>query len=388
LYEPFLPQLFVWLPIAAFCHSYLLYPLTLRWLPKRFPLPQTIVPGDWPCVAVLISVYNEESCIAAKIQNTLALDYDPNKLEILVGSDGSTDRTVTVVREFAPTSVRLIEFAARSGKSAVLNRLAMETTADILVMTDANAKLEPQSLRHLVQHFRDPAVGAVSGAKLVYTDINSENLRGETSYSGFENSIKSLESVVGGTSGCRGALMGARRTDFRPFPTGTINDDLVLALSTIRSGKRVVFDPHAAAHEESAKRMIEEFHRRVRIGAGDLQAFFHFTSVLNPCRGLVAYTFFSHKVLRWLLPTLLPIALFSNLFLLDSPLYFAPLFVYVIIACLSIIGWFFDLRRRNVAGVTQLYYFAAMNLALFFGFLYYLSGRHTATWERTPRSAP
>lgn len=382
---PVLPQLIAWLPVAAFCHSYLLYPATLRLWPRRFPLPSSWAEQPWPTVALLIPAYNEAAVIQRKVANALALDYDPDKLEIWVGSDGSSDETVRRARALADPRVHVVALPGRNGKTEVINRLAGETAAEILVITDANARLSPDSLRFLVRHFANPAVGAASGAKHVDVPPEAGGLWGETYYSNFENRVKTRESEVGGLSGCRGALMAVRHRDFQPYPAGTVNDDLVLALVTVLSGRRVVFEPRARAAEESALGMAEEFRRRVRIGGGNFQALARYPGILHPRHPVVAYTFISHKVLRWLLPPLLLLGLLANLLLLRLPLYRVLLTVELTALLLALAGWGLVRLRHPVSGLSACYHFAVMNLALLCGFARFLRGGTSSAWERTAR---
>ena len=318
-------QVIFWLCVVAMFHTYVTYPLSLRLFRRRFAVPPQMPAEAWPRVSILIPAYNEERVIGAKIENLLALDYDPGKMEILIGSDGSTDRTDNIVKSFDNPRVKLIRLAGRSGKSAVLNRLVAEAAGEILIFSDANVMLDRAALKMLIRHFSDPSVGVANGGKYIQIPEGAESVRGEAVYGRYENALRTRESEVGGMSGALGSLMAVRKSLYRPYAAGSINDDTVPSIWAVLAGLRNVHDPEAKAFEESGRSVSEEFRRRIRIGAGNFQTLFRYPQVLRPRYGLAAYTFFSHKVLRWIFPFLMIGALAANLFLLRFPFYRAAL---------------------------------------------------------------
>jgi cellulose synthase/poly-beta-1,6-N-acetylglucosamine synthase-like glycosyltransferase len=374
-----------WLCFGAMLHTYLLYPLTLRFFRRRYVAPAGFKEGAWPTIALLIPAYNEERVIGEKVANALALDYEPGKFEILIGSDGSTDRTNEIVASFNDPRVRLIELAGRSGKSGVLNRLVSETNASILIFSDANVMIETGALQTLVRHFADQSVGVVNGGKYILIPAGAESVRGEAVYGAYENRLRTVESDMGGMSGALGSLMALRRELYRPFAKGAINDDTVPAIWAVLAGLRQVHDPEAKAFEESGMSIREEFRRRVRIGAGNFQTLFRYKEVLQPRYGVVAYTYFSHKVLRWIFPFLMMVTLIANLFLLDRPFYQVLFMGQVIFYFAALLGWLGDLFGARFPMITSVYHFTAMNVALLFGFFVYRKGIQSAAWERTER---
>lgn len=341
--------------------------------------------GKWPTVAILVPAYNEEKVIAAKIENCLALNYEQGKLEILVGSDGSTDRTNEIVKGYSDPRIKLIELSGRNGKTGVLNKLVEQTGAEILVTTDANVMLDSDSMMNLIRHFADPSVGVVNGGKYIVIPKGAEALQGEVIYGSYENSLRTHESEVGGMSGALGSLMAVKRELYHPYPKGSTNDDTVPSLWAALIGLRQVHDPEAKAFEESGHNISEEFQRRKRIGAGNFQTLFRYSQVLQPKYGLVAYSFASHKVLRWIFPFLMLLALLSNLILINDPIYRLLFICQLLGYTLAILGWLFDCMRLRVPIISSIYHFVAMNFALFLGFFVYLRGIKSAAWERTAR---
>ncbi|RPH95177.1 glycosyltransferase family 2 protein [candidate division KSB1 bacterium] len=374
-----------WLCLAAMLHTYVTYPLSLRLFRRRYAVPPVMPDGAWPRVAVLIPAYNEEQVIGAKIENSLALDYDPALLEILVGSDGSTDRTDEIVRGFSDPCVQLIRLSGRSGKTGVLNRLVAESSADILVFSDANVTLDRAALRLLVRHFADPLVGGVNGGKYIRIPEGAESVKGEEIYGDLENRLRTLESEIGGTSGALGSLMAVRRELYRSYAPGSINDDTVPSLWIMLAGYRNVHDPAAKAFEESGFSIREEFRRRIRIGAGNYQTLFRYRNVLSPRYGIAAYTYFSHKALRWLFPFWMLGALLANLFLLENPFYQWTLTCQLAGYGAGWVGGMADLAGIRLPILTALYHFIALNIAFLIGFVVYLRGIRSAAWERTAR---
>jgi len=376
-----------WLCVGAMAHTYVLYPLTLRLFRKRYATPPEMPEEGWPRVAVLVPAYNEEKVIGAKIENCLALNYPPDKLEVLIGSDGSKDRTNAIVRSFADSRLRLIELPGRSGKTGVLNRLVRETDADIIVFSDANVMIEPAALRLLMRHFADEKVGVAGGGKYILIPAGAEAVHGEALYGNYENNLRTRESMIGGMSGALGSLMAMRRPLYRPFATGSTNDDTVPSIWATLGGYRNVYDPEARAFEESGRTVREEFRRRIRIGAGNFQTLFRYLGVLHPRCGLCAYTFFSHKVLRWIFPFLMIAALAANLFLLSVPFYRFAMSVQVIGYGATLLGFLLDRAGLRLPVLTALYHFVALNIALFIGFLVYGRGITSSAWEPTARKA-
>jgi len=377
-------QILFWLCIAAMLHTYVTYPLTLRLLRRRF-LPPDVPAGAWPTAALLIPAYNEEKVIAEKIRNALDLDYDAGRLEILVGSDGSTDRTNDIVRGLGDPRVRLIELRGRNGKPQVINRLASETGADVLVISDANVRLDPLALRKLLRHFVDPAVGVVNGGKYIQIPRGAEAVMGEAVYGDLENRLRARESEVGGMSGALGALMAIRRSVFEPYRPGVICDDLDISIRAVLSGYRQAHDSDAKAFEEPGRTVAQEFHRRIRIGAGNFQALFRYGGMLSPLRGVVAYTYFSHKVVRWVFPFLMIGALVAATFLQQTPVYRTALLAQLVLYGLALMGLLLDCFRLRVPLISTLYHFVALNAALFLGFFVWCRGVRSSAWERTER---
>jgi cellulose synthase/poly-beta-1,6-N-acetylglucosamine synthase-like glycosyltransferase len=375
-----------WICAAAMVHTYLTYPLSLKLFRRRFAPPPEYQEGAWPTVAVLIPAYNEEAVIRDKVRNSLELEYEAGKLEILVGSDGSTDRTNEIVKSFNDPRVKLIELGGRNGKPGVLNHLVKATSAEILIMTDANVMLRTDSFRRLIRHFADSGVAAVATVKEIIKGKTPGDLgTGEGLYHRRASQVKALEGVVGGFSGACGAYYAMRAEWFRPLPAIAMNDDIISLLPAVLAGKRVAFEPSAVAYEESGSSVGEEFQRRIRIGASNYKTMELCSSLLSPARGIVAYSFFSHKVLRWLFPFCMLGLFVTNLFLLSHPLYYW--FFVLQVAGYVAIGFtgIASAMEVSIPVFYTLYSFVVMQAAFLAGWIAYLRGSRSSVWEPTKR---
>jgi cellulose synthase/poly-beta-1,6-N-acetylglucosamine synthase-like glycosyltransferase len=360
-------------------YSYAIYPLLLALLPaRRFEGPGE--PTEWPSVSVLISVYNEEKHITERIENLLALDYPADKLEIIIGSDGSTDRTNDLVGEFADPRVKLHAFKGRGGKPSVLNRLIPQARGALLVFSDANAMFASDALRKLVRHFSDPRIGGVCGRLVLHGD-NSETDEGP--YWKLETYLKTHESALDSCLGANGAIYAIRKSCWPGIPDNTFVDDFVIGMRVRERGVRVIYDTEAVATEELPQSVGHEMTRRIRIGAGDFQALFLCWRSLLPWRGLYVWSFWSHKVLRWVAPFFMITALVANVMLLPSLVFAVLLALQLTFYLLAIIGSM--MRRRKFILFSAPHYFVVINLSLLLGFFRFVTGTQQAAWKRTAR---
>ena len=332
-----------------------------------------------------MAAYNEEAVIADRLRNLLALDYPRERLEILVGSDGSSDRTAAIVQTFAAAGVQLVAFPARRGKASVLNDLLARAAGEVAVLTDANTFFHRRAVRALVRGlWRAPGACAVVGRLELRAAAGGGNLDGL--YWRYETWLKTLESRFGCVLGANGAIYAFLRRRYRPLPPGAIVDDfLIPMLMRQRDGGEVVFLPSARAWETCPAGVRHELTRRTRIGAGDLQALLWTWRLLLPGRGMVALAYFSHKVLRWLTPWLLLAGGAATLGLLHRPLFRA-----LLIAQLA--GYGLGALAPLTRGVPLVgraaslaRYFIVLNVGLALGWIRFTLGRQRATWRTTPR---
>ena len=376
-----------WVSFGAVVFAYVGYPLFLYACSRASDAlhpPSGEVNFELPLVSLLIAAHNEDSCIEERIQNALASEYPRDKLEILIASDGSVDRTNEIVNGFAHENVRLIAHDVRRGKAATLNSSIREAKGNIVVFSDANTAFEPRAIEHLARWFSDPNVGVVCG-KLVLTDAKTgRNVDGL--YWRYETFLKQCEGRLGGLLGANGAIYAMRRELYCPIPDNTIIDDFVIPLyAKIAHRFRIIYDATAIAHEETAATIRQEFRRRVRIGSGDYQSLVHLWPLLSPRHGWTSFTFVGHKLLRWLSPFFLLIAAISNVFLLPRPLYVATLIAQILFYATAFAGIWVTGDSRKIKALRGVSLFCSVNAALLFGFFRWATTVQTGTWQRTDR---
>ena len=341
--------------------------------------------SEIPFVSILLAAYNEETVIEATLSNLLGLDYPSDRFEVVVGSDASSDRTVEILRQYGDARVRVLDFQSRRGKLSVISDCADAARGDILVCSDANTLLRPNALRLLTRHFARPDVGAVCG-ELELTAADG-GPAAEGIYWKYEKVLKMLESRLDSTLGANGAIYAIRKDLFPKLPPHLITDDFIIPMKARARNFRVCYDPEAVAVEEAPSGVHDEFKRRMRIGAGNWQALWQCTSLLLPTKGFVAFSFWSHKILRWATPFLLLPGLVANALLLEHRFWVVVFALQALFYLSAVLG--FALGRLGVpAGPCRtVAYFLAINAALAIGLLKGVFGMQRATWQRTAREA-
>jgi cellulose synthase/poly-beta-1,6-N-acetylglucosamine synthase-like glycosyltransferase len=336
-----------------------------------------------PSVSFVLAAYNEEAILESKIRNFLALDYPSAKKELLIGSDASDDRTAALARAVGDPRVRVFDYRERSGKIGVLQKLVPEATGDILVFTDANTFLEPRALRMLVRPFADDRVGAVCGELRLQAPDGT--LQSEGAYWRYETILKTLENRFGCVLGANGGNYAVRRSLFPDIPPNTIIEDFVIPLKIRGLGYRTPFEPRAIAIETNPVDPRAEFRRRSRIGAGNAQSISLIGHLLSPRHGMLAFALWSHKVLRWLVPYALVIALLANVALLDRPLFVVFFILQLLFYAAAAVGWVRQLQDRKPGVFGIPYMFVVLNIALAVGYAKFALGKYGVQWDRTGR---
>jgi cellulose synthase/poly-beta-1,6-N-acetylglucosamine synthase-like glycosyltransferase len=378
---------FFWLPAACALYAYVGYPAILAVASALRPRREASVEASadgLPFVSVVVPSFNEAAVLSRRLRNLQELRYPADRLQIIVGSDGSTDDTASVADAAADPRIHFVSVATRGGKTSLLNRMVAASSAEIVVFTDVNSLFEKDALRHLVQPFADPRIGCVTG-ELVYVNGNDPGVRaGEGLYWRMENVIKEMESRFGGTLVATGAIYALRRALWRPLPAG-ISDDSVTPLMTLAAGYRVVVEKRALAFELAASHLSEEFDRKARMVTRQLGAHRHVGYFLKPFRPLLAFRLASHKILRWLVPFFLIATLAANLFLLHRPFYRVTFVAACVGGLLFALGYLALRRGRALPAPIRLWvYFCVVNAAALTGVLDFLRGRHRTVWAVSP----
>jgi cellulose synthase/poly-beta-1,6-N-acetylglucosamine synthase-like glycosyltransferase len=334
-----------------------------------------------PTISIIIPAHNEESVIQKKLQNVLALEYPRHRVEVLVGSDGSDDRTEDIVRRYAPEGVRLIAHHEQQGKSATQNELVAHSSGEILVFTDADCLLSREALAQVVENFADPKVGLVT-ARAVYLNTRETDVaRNEGLYWRYETWLRQQESDHGLLAMASGSLFAARRSLWKPLDPD-VGDDFVLPLQVALQGYRNVIDQRACVVTQLTQKQIHSMlGMKMRTVSKDLRGLFANKSVLNPLKtGPVAIGLFSHKLLRWLVPYFLVGVLLTNLFLLSRPLY-QVIMLLQLSFYLSALSAAFLRTRWQWSPFSVPLSFCVVNLAALMGTLHCAAGRRVGRWK-------
>lgn len=374
-------QISFWLAVAAILYTYAGYPVLLMILSKLRGRP--VLRREFePPVTVIIAAYNEERDLAQKLENTLALDYPKDKLEVLVTSDCSSDGTDDIVRSFAPRGVRLHRQTERLGKTAAQNAAVEKATGEVLLFSDATTHYRPDVLRSMVPSFADPSVGCVTGNVIYSHDANSSVSHGTRSYWNYEFLLKKHESAITSLIGVCGCMYAVRKSAYVPLYHEACSDFLV-ATTMVRQGLRAVYEPDAICVEEPNARANKELAVRVRIIAQTLADLWRNRDVLNPAtKGFYAVQLLSHKVMRYLVPLFLIQLFITSGILAFNSLFYAAIFLaqvcFYLAAFASALMVRFGVNSRWLA-LPQ--YFVITNLACLIALFKLVRGERYIKWE-------
>jgi len=372
-----------------------LYPGLLGWLARgRCQNADVHAPAaaDLPAVDILLAAHNEEAVIEEKVRSTFATTYPLDRLRLLVGSDNSSDQTNALLTRLAAEfpQLQVEAYAGRTGKPGVMERLARQAPAPVLVLTDANVFFAPDTIYELVKHFRNPKIGLVGG-HILNPEYRAEGISGqEKAYLARENVLKFQEGVLwGAMMGAFGGCFAVRRACYHPAPASFLVDDFYITLAVLRDGYRAINELDAVCYEDVSDHLPEEFRRKARISAGNFQNLAAFRALLSPAWGGVAFAWWSHKVLRWLTPHLLLGLLAATLGLVAlgaGGFYQLALAGQLALPALLLLDAALRRAGRHGRVLRFVTHFYSMNAALLLGWWRYLRGIKTTVWQPTQRN--
>lgn len=373
-----------WLSLATLIYHYAGYPVLLAIGAIVFKR-KVRKKASFPKVSVVLSAFNEEKHIERKLQNLLALDYPPDHLEILVGSDGASDTTDDIISSCPSLRVRFFKFVRNMGKPSVLNELVNEARGSIVVFTDSRQEFDAAAVRELAANFEDPEVGAVSGELYFKAENESQEKgavgRGMGAYWKYEKYLRKKESEIGTMLSATGAIYAIRKKLWRGVPEDILVDDMYIPLSIVAQGYRVVFDSEAKAYDRISDKGKQEFRRKVRTLTGNYQIFACFPYLFNPFTSRVAWQFFSHRFLRVAAPFLLIAVFAANLFLVNRRFYLLTMAAQVLFYMVAVFEVFQSGQKRNGPGYLP-YMFCLLNLSAFVALMQFLRGSSKVTWGK------
>ncbi len=378
-----------WICVAGIVYAYVGYPILIGVAARvvgQSSEPRTDSAcncASLPEVSVLIAAFNAEPFICQRIANILACDYPPQRLKVVVASDGSTDRTVPLVEQYCDSRVTVLAFPEREGKAKTLVKAVSELTSEVVLFTDASTFFERDSVRRLLSHFLNSEVGLVTGHIAV---VDRFGKPAESLYWRCEMLIRRAEAKLGIMLGASGAIYAIRRKFFVDPKQAVINDDLVLpTLAQLRHHFPFTLDESAKAFALDSGNRVEEFRRRVRIGAGSFQSVSILKEMFQVHAAKTAFAFLSHKFLRWLCPSFLICALLCNLLLSYKPAYQILLTMQLVGIGLAILG-FWTMGVGKVGCIARaLNSFYVMNAALLVGQIRWWLAPQNAVWTPTRR---
>jgi cellulose synthase/poly-beta-1,6-N-acetylglucosamine synthase-like glycosyltransferase len=370
-----------WVSLAVCVYIYFGYP-ALLWVVSRLR-PRPVREAEvTPLATFIIPAYNEERNIAAKIENTLSLDYPADRIEVLVMSNGSTDRTDEIVRGFTDPRVQLVALP-RPGKMEALNEGARRATGEILVFTDADFLLDHHTLREMARKFADPEVGGVCGARNTSVQREGDATgEGEGMYARWDKWQKVRESRIGSVFAADGLLYAIRRELYTPIVDPAQSDDMAISMRVVVQGYRLLYEPSATAYEKATVRAAEEFRRKIRITNHSVSALLKLGAPLVTS-GFYSVELLSHKLVRHFIAYfLIPLFVSNAMLLRTSPFYAVTFAGQLAVYILALAGG--ALRDRPLGRsrfFTVPYYFCFVNAAAFFGILTMLRRKKLTAWS-------
>jgi len=369
-----------WLSLTALLYVYVGYPLLLGVI-SLFFRAQRPEPTYTPFLSVLIAAYNEEQGIRVKLEQTLRLEYPADRMEVIVLSDGSTDRTDEIVESFADDRVRLLRLTGRRGKTNAQNEGVQIAMGEVLIFSDATTTYHPQALLYLASNYADPNVGAASGRYQYFDRAGSSPTGlGTVAFWNYENFIKTMQSRIRTISGCCGCIYSVRHQAYT-FLSPDVISDLVQPLHVIRKGYRVVFEDRALAFEETTQSASEEFSMRVRVITRGMRGLLSVPMLLKPWKFLwMAFQLWSHKILRWFVPFFLLLLFVSSALLIKNTFYLAVFLVQAFFYSLTLLSLLVPVQRLwKPLGIPL--YFCTVNVAALFSLFELIRGKKYIVWE-------
>lgn len=382
-------QILFFSSVALILHTYFFYPLIVIFIFKKQKkqIIEYLQTDNLPNITLLIAAYNEEAIIEQKLKSVINSTYPLSKINIIVGSDASTDKTNELILNFKNTfkTIELINFEARTGKINIINHLQTLVKTSIFILSDANVLFTPTTLFELVKQFKDNHVGLVAANIIKQSPITKGIIAQEIKYLNLENKIKLAESnawqaIMGAEGGC----FALRTSNFIPVPKNFIVDDFYLTLKVIQQKKYTLFNSNAICYEDVLDDKQAEYKRKVRISTGNFQNLNYFKTLLFYFWKGEAFAFLSHKVLRWFTPFFLILCVISSLLLsLHSTLFLILFYLQFFLICLPLINNYVFIKIKLITFVSHFY---LMNFALLKGFFNYTKGVKSNVWQPVKRN--
>ena len=367
---------------SLICYVYVGYPL-LTFLIGSFKIRKEYKNDAYiPSVTLIIAAYNEELKIEEKITNSLNLEYPKEKLQIIVFSDGSTDRTNELVQNFVSQGVKLIELPHRMGKTIGQNMAVDEADGEIIIFSDANAFYQKDAIKKIVRNFSDPSIGGVCGELVYKNDEKSLIGEAEDVYWNYEKFLKKYENNFNAILGANGSIYAVRKELYVPLAKNIISD-FIEPLKIIEQGYHFLYEPAALSFEQSNFNFVQEYNRKKRIVNRSFYSLMEHKEFLNPIKHpILCFQLFSHKILRWFALLFFFVLFVCNVFLLGSNLFNLYFILQILFYIIATLGFFYEKKEKSNIIFYVPFYFILVNFASLKGISDYIFKRRKIfAWE-------
>ncbi|NLD99570.1 MAG: glycosyltransferase family 2 protein [Fibrobacter sp.] len=375
---------FFWGSLFLIFFSYLGYPVSLgiiRFFRKN-ELKRKLIT---PFVSFIITAYNEENKIREKLDNTLQTNYPRELLQIIVASDGSTDRTNDIVRSYSAYNINLIELPEHMGKEAAQVQAIKAATGEILIFSDTATRIDPESISNIVSNFSDPTVGCVSSEDRIISSVNGQTVSGEGLYVRYEMWLRRIESSINSVVGLSGSFFAARRSVCADL-TSLFQSDFKILLNTVKKGMRGISDPTSVGLYSDLSDTSREFNRKVRTVLRGLTVFFSNIEFLDFFRyGFFSYQFICHKLLRWMAPLFLVGSFLGSMLLSFSSSFYFYIFITQFFFYLSAIAVLVKPSLIRVPLFKVALFFVQVNISIAVAWYKYIRGDRIVSWQPSVR---
>ncbi len=393
-------EIIFWILLFIVFYAYLGYGIVLFILVqlKRIIFGKKKVSQDdyEPDVTLFVAAYNEKDYVDAKVKNSFEMNYPREKIHQVWVTDGSDDGTPDILRKYRDKGIEVYHEDARGGKIGAMNRGMEFIKTPIVIFSDGNTMLGKESVQRIVDMFKDPKVGCVSGEKRIFSKDTDAAVGSEGIYWKYESKLKKWDAELYSVVGAAGELFAVRTELFQKVEKDTLLDDFIISLRIAMKGYTIQYDPEAYAIESASANVQEELKRKIRIAAGGIQSIVRLAPLLNPFKyGILSFQYISHRVLRWTLaPIALPLIFICNLILAlhyglgdFANVYTLVFYAQVVFYIAALSGWYFENKKIKIKLLFIPYYFFVMNYAVFLGFRRYMVGQQSVNWERAKRGS-
>lgn len=370
----------------AIIFNYTFYPLILKVVSQFVPKFNNSNQDFKPEITVIIAAYNEEELIADAIDSVFEGDYPKDKIRVIVGSDGSTDRTNQILSELS-TKYPSLSFHCfgRGGKNNTLNKIIPLAKTEIIVMMDADIRLNENALSIIISHFADQKVGGVIATQNIENEKNENSgSAGVLIYQQYENFLKYYESAIDSCVNAFGYFYAIRSKFFKPIASDLLCDDMFTIYTVLENKSKVKFAPEAMVNEVREKSLENEKHRRLRASAGGMATVFHFRHLLNIFEyGWVSFFIWSHKVTRWTTPYLMILLILLTIMMNSGTITFQVILVTQLVLYVgALLGFLVEKAKINFSVFRPFLFFVVINYAILLGSFRFLKGAQNAIWDR------